>query len=137
MDSKSELLDQTFMEKQDPSKDVLMKDFRCIDFKVNSEETSTDLMSPTLCQSMFSHRNSTQLTIKDGKLGMPERRTNGALAKSVTAVVIMIVITIFLVPIIIYHTMKSDPLPESNSILIGDVNVSMVNYCVLVSFLCT
>ena len=137
MDSKSELLDQTFMEKQDPSKDVLMKDFRCIDSKVNSEETSTDLMNPTLCQSMFSRRNSTQLTIKDGNLGIPEQRSKITLAKSVTAVVIMIVITIFLVPIVIYHTLKSDPLPESNSVLIGDVNVSMVNYCVLVSFLCT
>ena len=131
MDSKSKLQYQTLMATQDPSKYVLMEDLRCIDPKVDAEEKSTSFMNPTFFQTIFSHGTSTQSSIKDGKIGMPERRTKVALAKSVTAVVIMIVIAIFLVPIIIYYTLKSDsPLPESNSVL-GDVNISMVSYCVL------
>ena len=126
MDSKSKLQYQTLMATQDPSKHVLMEDLR---LKVNAEEKSTGLMNPTFFQTILSHGTSTQSSIKDGKIGMPERRTKLALVKSVTAVVIMIVIAIFLVPIIIYYTLKSDPLPESNSVL-GDVNISMVSYCV-------
>ena len=125
MDSKSEPHYQMPMEIQDPSKYVLMEDVTCIDPKVNAEEKSTGFMNS---QSMFSNGTSTQSSIKDRYLGMPKRRTKVALAKSATAVVIVIVIAIFLVPIIIYYTLKSDPMPESNSVLKGDVNISMVNY---------
>ena len=55
MDSKGELHDQIFTEKQDPSKDVLMEDLRCIDSKINSEEKSTDFMNPNFFESTFSH----------------------------------------------------------------------------------
>ena len=128
MDSKSELQNQTFMEKQDPSKDVLMEDLKCIDSKVNSEEKSTDFKNPTVFQSTFSRGTFANSTIKDGKLGTSERETNVVLARSVTAVVIVIVIAIFLVPIIIYYEFKSGPLPELKSEL-GDVdaNISMVS----------
>ena len=125
MDSKTELQCQTLMEIQDPSKYALMEDLTCIDPKVNAEEKSTAFMNP---QSIFSNGTSTQSNIKDGYLGMPKRKTKVVLAKPVTAVVIVIVIAIFLVPIIIYYTLKCDPLPESNSVLKGDVNISMVNY---------
>ena len=126
MDSKSELQNQTLMEIQDPSKYVLMEDLTCIDPKANTEEKSTGFMNPTFFQSIFSNGTSTQSSIKDGYLGIPKRITNVPLAKSVTALVIVIVITIFMVPIIIYYTLKSDPLPESNSVLKGDVNISML-----------
>ena len=127
MDSNNGLHDQTLLDKQDPSKDVLMEDLKCIDQKVNSEGKGTDFMNQTFFQSStYSRGTFTRSTIKDGKLGMPERQTNIALARSVTAVVIMIVIAIFSVPIIIYYTFKSDKLPDSNSVL-GDVNISMVN----------
>ena len=130
MNSKAELHDHTFMEKQDPSKDVLMEDMRCIDSKVNSEEKS-NFMNPSFFQSTFSRGTFTKSTIKGGDLGISKQETNVPLAKLVTAVVIAIVIAIFLVPIIIYHVFKSDPiLPELNSTL-GDVNISMVNYCAL------
>ena len=134
MNSKGELHDQTFTEKQDPSKDVLMEDLKCIDPKVNSEEKSTDLMNPTVFQSTFSRGTFAQSTIKDGTLGLgmlAERQTNVKLARLVTAIVIVTVIAIFLVPIIIYYVFKSPPLPELNSVL-GDINVdiSMVS-CVL------
>ena len=130
MNSKAELHDHTFMEKQDPSKDVLMEDLRCIDSKVNSEEKS-DFMNPSFFQSTFSCGTFTKSSVKGGDLGISKQETNAPLAKLVTAVVIAIVIAIFLVPIIIYYVFKSDPiLPELNSTL-GDVNISMVNYCAL------
>ena len=130
MNSKAELHDHTFMEKQDPSKDVLMEDLRCIDSKVNSEEKS-DFMNPSFFQSTFSRGTFTKSAIKGGDLGISKQETNVPLAKLVTAVVIAIVIAIFLVPIIIYYAFKSDPIiPELNSTL-GDVNISMVNYCAL------
>ena len=130
MDTKNGVHDQMLTEKQDPSKDVLMEDLRCTDPKVNSEEKSTDLMNPTFLlnkSNTYSRGTFTRSTLKDGKLGMSERQTNVVVARSVTAVVIVIVIAIFLVPIIIYYTFKSDPLPSSNSVL-GDVDVSMVNF---------
>ena len=131
MDFKSELHDQTFTEKQDPSKDVVMEDLKCIDPKVNSEEKSTEFKNPSFFQSTFSRGTFAHSTIKDGRLGMPERETNVVLARSVIAVIIAIVIAAFLVPIIIYYVFKSDPLPELNSVL-GDVdaNISMVS-CIL------
>ena len=52
MNSKAELHDHTFMEKQDPSKDVLMEDLRCIDSKVNSEEKS-DFINPNFLSGNF------------------------------------------------------------------------------------
>ena len=131
MDSKGKLQCQTLMETQDPSKYVLMEDLSCIDPKVDAEKKSTGFMNPIFFQTIFSHGTSTQSSIKDGKLGMPEQRAKVVLAKSVTAVVIVIVIAIFLLPIIIYYTLSSDPLQESNSVLMGDVNISMVNYYVL------
>ena len=131
MDSNNGLHDQTFMDKRDPSKDVLMEDFKCTDQKANSEGKGTDFMNQTFCQSStYSRGTFTRSTIKDGKLGMSERETNVVVARSVTAIVIMIVIGIFSVPIIIYYVFKSDKLPSSNSVL-GDVNnISMVNCCV-------
>ena len=131
MDFKSELHDQTFTEKQDPSKDVVMEDLKCIDPKVNSEEKSTEFKNPSFFQSTFSRGTFAHSTIKNGRLGMPERETNVVLARSVIAVIIAIVIAAFLVPIIIYYVFKSDPLPELNSVL-GDVdaNISMVS-CIL------
>ena len=136
MDTKNGVHDQMFTEKQDPSKDILMEDLKCTDPKVNSEENSTDLINPTFLQSntyshgtftRYSHGTFARSTIKDGKLGMSERQTNVILARSVTAVVILIVIATFLVPIIIYYTLRSDRLSDPNSVL-GDVNASMVNF---------
>ena len=129
MDSKGELHDQIFMEKQDPSKDVLMEDLRCTDSKVNSEEESTDFMNLNFFENTFSHGTFTQSSLKDGDLGISKQERNVPLVKSVTAVVIVIVIAILLVPIIIYYVFKSDPVLEWNSTL-GDVNISIVNYCV-------
>ena len=115
MDLKGELHDQKFMEKQIPSKDVLMEDLRCIDPKVNSEEKSTDFKNPSFFHSTFSRGTFAHLTIKDGKL-------------AVIPIITVIVIAIFLVPVIIYYVFKSDPLPELNSVLgVVDVNISMVS----------
>ena len=128
MDSKGELYDQISMKKQDPSKDVLMEDLRCIDSKVNSEEKS-DFMNPNFFQNTFSRGTFTRSSIKDGDLGISKQKRNVPLVKLVTAVVTVIIIAIFLVPIIIYYVFKSDPILEWNSTL-GDMNISMVNYCV-------
>ena len=133
MDSNGELHDQKFIKKQNPSKDVLIEDLRCIDFEVNSEEKSTDFKNPSFFQSTFSHGTFAHLTIKDGKLGTSGQDTNVVLSRSVIPVIIAIVIAIFLVPIIIYYVFKSDPLPELNSVLgVLDVNISMVS-CTLYS----
>ena len=131
MESKKDLHDPTFMEKQDPSKDVLMEELSTIDPKGNSEEKSADFMNHSYFQSTYSGGTFTQSTLKNGKLGFQERKSNVFASRLVTAVVIVLIIGAFLVPIILYYSLKTDPIPELNSVL-GEVNISMVSNCTIV-----
>ena len=120
--------DQTFTEKQDPTKDIQMEELSAINPKSRSEEKSADFMNQSFFQSNFSRNTFTLSTIKDGKLGMQmqEGKKHVMASRLVTAAVIVFVILIFSVPIIVYYALKTDAIPQLNSEL-EDVNISMVN----------
>lgn len=110
---------QTLKAKQDPSEDIAMETLSPVDLKINSQEKSTTFMDQS-----FVHNSTFILSTTEKR--MQEQAKTITPSKLVAAVIIMVVIGIFSVPIIIYYTLKSDPIPELNSTL-GDVNISMVN----------
>ena len=110
---------QILKEKQDPSEDIAMETLSPVDLKIHSQEKSTTFMDQS-----FVHNSTLILSTTEKR--MQEQAKTITPSKLVAAVIIMVVIGIFSVPIIIYYTLKSDPIPELNSTL-GDVNISMVN----------
>ena len=105
---------QTFIEKPDPSKDVVMEELTCIDpgDVCNDQENST-----TFTRGSFFHN-----TLDRRK----EQAKNVTASRIITAVIIFFVIVSFLVPIIIYYASGTDPLPESDNVL-RDTNISVVS----------
>ena len=126
MESKNGLHDK---EKQHSSKDILMEELTSVKPPVNSKEKSADLMNHNYFNGTSSSNTFSQSTIKDGKLALQlqerQNKANVVASRSVIAAVIVLVVGIFSVPIILYYTLKTDPIPELNSVL-GDVNISMV-----------
>ena len=120
MESKNELHDLKCKEKQNlSSKDIPMKEMSSADTKVKLKENSNDFMN----QSFVNNTSGTQSTILSGTLGIQKQQTNIIASRSVIAAVILLVIGTFSIPIILYYTLKTDPIPELNSVL-GEVNIS-------------
>ena len=102
---------QTFIEKPDLSKDVLMEELISGDV-CNHQEKST-----TFTHGSFFHNTLDR---------MKEQAKNVTASRIITAVIIFFVIVSFLVPIIIYYASGTDPLPESDNVL-RDTNISVVS----------
>ena len=117
MESKDGL--QAFKDKQGPREDIVMEVLNPVDPKLSSQEKSTTFMDQS-----FVHNSTFILSTTEKR--MQEQAKRFTPSKLVSAIVILVVIGIFSVPIVIYYALKSDAIPELNSAL-GDVNISMVN----------
>ena len=127
MESINGLHDQTVKEKKDASKDVQMKELGFIDPKVDPQE-SNDFNNHTFVHQNTCNDNTLMQLNRMVGTQQKQSKMNVIASRSVIASVIMLVIGMFLVPIILYYTLKTDqPPPELNSEL-GDVNISMVSY---------
>ena len=126
MESKNGFSNNTFQEKQDPSKDVLMEELSAVDPKVNSGEKSSTFTHHSYFRNTFSRNTFKLSTIKDVKARMQERAKNVGASRVITFSVILAIVGIFSIPIILYYALKADPIPELNSAF-TDVNISMVN----------
>ena len=109
----------TFKEKLDPSKDVIMEEFTCIDpgDVFNDQEKSNTFTHLSFFRNTFS-RNTLDR--------MKEQAKNVTASRVITAIIIFFVIVSFLVPIIIYYASGNNPLPKSDNIL-RDTNISVVS----------
>lgn len=134
MESQNEL--QTFKEKPDPSKDILMEDFCSIDpgdiSKIGTQEKSNTFTRYSFFRNTFSRDTFTLSNLKDVKERMKERAKNVKASRVVTGIAIFLVIGIFSIPVIMYYTLKTEPLPELENTL-KDVNISMVNLYVYIA----
>ena len=118
---------QMFKEKPDPSKDILMEDLSSIT-TADISKIGTQKKSDTFRYHSFFRNTFSRDTLKDMKQRMKERAKNVTASRLITAIVMLLVIGVFSVPIIMYYTLNTDPLPELESVL-GDVNISTVNLC--------
>ena len=128
MESKNGFSNNTFQEKQDPSKDVPMEELSAVDPKVNSGEKSSTFThhSRGYFRNTFSRNTFKLSTIKDVKARMQERAKNVGASRVITFSVILAIIGIFSIPIILCYALKTDAILELNSAF-TDVNISMVN----------
>ena len=112
-----------FKEKPDTSKDVMMEELNSIgpDDVTNDKEKSNTLMHHRFFHNTFFHS-----TLKDVKNRLREQAKSVTASQALTAIIIFFVIGIFSAPIILYYTLKTDPLPNLENVL-RDVNVSTVN----------
>ena len=102
-----------------------LHDLKCEE-KQNSVDPKDNPKSNDFINHSFFHtisRSDSQSTITDGKPRIQERQTNVIVSRLVIATVILLVIGMFSAPIILYYTLKTDPIPELNSVL-GEVNIS-------------
>ena len=126
MESKNGFSNNTFQEKQDPSKDVPMEELSAVDPKVNSGEKSSTFTHHSYFRNTFSRNTFKLSTIKEVKARIQERAKNVKASRVITFSVILAIIGIFSIPIILYYALKTAPIPELNSAF-TDVNISMVN----------
>ena len=102
--------------------------------KVDSQEKSTAFQRHKFFHN-FSHETfmlSVTEVIRKRVQEIPKRYTP---SKLVVAAVIFLVIGIFSVPIILYYSLKTNPIPGLNGVL-GDVNISMVCSHVVIGATC-
>ena len=110
MESDNGFLNQTY---QEPSKYFMMGDLSAgVEFKVNSVGKS----------SHHSYFSTTNKEVKE----MQERAKNVKASRVITLIVIFTIIGVFSIPIILFYSLTTDPLPALNSGF-TDVNISMVN----------
>ena len=130
MESKSEFPNQKF---QGHAKDLMMEDLNAVDSKVTSEGNSSTCSHLGFFHKTFSRNTFKLSTIKNVSTRMQERAKN---VRVITLIVILTIIGIFLIPIILYYALKSDPLPESINSAFTDVNISMVSDTIRVILCC-
>ena len=114
------------IQEQGPSKDLVMEDLSTVDPKINSEEKSTIITLRSFFHNTFSCKTFKLSTIKDVSVRMQERAKNVKASGVIILIVMLVIIGIFLIPVILYYSLKTDPIPESNSAF-TDVNISMVS----------
>ena len=111
------------IQEQEHSKDLKMEDLSAVDPKVNSQETFT---RRSFFHNTFSRNTFKLSTIKDVGVRMQERAKNVKASRVITLIVMLVIFGIFLIPVILYYALKTDPIPELNSAF-TDVNISMVS----------
>ena len=133
MESKSEFPNQKF---KGVAKDLMMEDLNAVDSKVTSEGNSSTCSHLSFFHKTFSRNTFKLSTIKNVSTRMQERAKNVKTSRVITLIVILTIIGIFLIPIILYYALKSDPLPESINSAFTDVNISMVSDTIRVTLCC-
>ena len=114
MESNNEV--QTFKEKPDPSKDVAMEALTCIDpGDVSNDQENSNTFTLRSTGGSFS-----RIILREQM-----QTKNTTVSKVITAVIIIFIIGTFSVPIILYYALKTDPIPELDSVL-RNVNISEV-----------
>ena len=108
-----------FKKKPDPSKDVVMEEMTSngpVDVSNGQEKSSNAPVHQNFFCNTFSH--SIFKNIKDQVKIV-------TISRVITTVIIFFIIGTFSVPITLYYALKTDPIPEPDSVL-REVNVSTV-----------
>ena len=108
------------------SKDLMTKDTNAVDPKVNSEEQASSFTYHSFFHNTFSRNNLKLSTITDIKVQIQERAKCFKTSRVITFILILTIIGVFSIPVILYHDVKTNPIPESNNAF-TDVNISMVS----------